>query len=606
MSNGRSLPSIPIGKDAVKRAGGQNPGKGWAEERMSVRKLIIDDAESSMIYSGSWTTGSTVTATTHEYDSTYHRSGTTGGSVLFTFQGTGVDVYATLDRPATLGSPAPLFSIDNETPVRFNQTGDIRPDTPTPGAFMTLPRKQTLGFLCGQKPKVANRFLATFQLGRVMDARCATDATSHHPVMRFGDLSQGEHALNITCDRVSSSGPFFYFDFVVVTTSESNAPRYVIVDERDSSVSYTGNWGSSGANNEYDHSTTYSPSTPNGGTATFTFNGEQGFLPLVSVYGTTSSTLNSEDTAHNGFTIDGVDQTIYVGAANTRPMHHNQFLSVTELEAKEHTFVITQLVSRIFYLDYIVYKASNTVQGIEPGSISSSQTVSFGSQTETGSQATSGSQATPGSQSTPGSPNTPGSQATKVSQNEIDTGAVVGGIIGGVALIAIIAIVLFFILRKRQRPQIVIDPPSPMKDAHNITPYRIIEAQSLGDGVSSNAGSGSPPGSAGLGASGAAANAAYYPWLDGDNTFNADSQQRKYNSSRSDSLGVSNVSAGRPNEVVVHLTSQPLPPGLASPHSSVYTPTTVYSSGTTSRGEKAGYSRSRATSPREPPPYTAN
>jgi hypothetical protein len=66
---------------------------------MSSKRLIVDDADPAMVYSGSWTTGTTLSVITNEYDSTYHRSGTIGDSVLFTFQG---EVYfrSTFIRPA--------------------------------------------------------------------------------------------------------------------------------------------------------------------------------------------------------------------------------------------------------------------------------------------------------------------------------------------------------------------------------------------------------------------------------------------------------------------------------------------------------------------------
>jgi hypothetical protein len=54
---------------------------------MSSKRLIVDDADPAMVYSGSWTTGTTLSVITNEYNSTYHRSGTIGDSVLFTFQG---------------------------------------------------------------------------------------------------------------------------------------------------------------------------------------------------------------------------------------------------------------------------------------------------------------------------------------------------------------------------------------------------------------------------------------------------------------------------------------------------------------------------------------
>ncbi|PVF96525.1 hypothetical protein CPB86DRAFT_786885 [Serendipita vermifera] len=512
---------------------------------MSVRRLIVDDADPAMIYSGSWTTGTAVSVYTNEYNSTYHRSGTIGDSVLFTFQGTGIDVYATLDRPATIGAPGPLFTIDNKAPVRFNETGDVLPELPT-------------------------------------------DTTSHHLVMRYDGLSQGEHTLNITADRVSSSGPFFYFDFVVVTTNDDNAPGYVIVNDRETSISYIGDWGQSGAENEFEHTTRISPSGTNSGSATFIFNGTE-----VAVYGATSGSSTASETAQIGFTIDGIAQPTFMGTADTNAMRHNPFLRVKDLDPKEHTLVITQLASKVFFIDYLVYKTSNA----EP-------------------------------------------ETTAPPAKKTNTGAIVGGVVGGVALIAIITIVLFFVLRKRQRRENGTNQAPPMKGAPSVTPYTFNQAPSPGagggvmgvpyGGYPSNPGSSSPPGTGSLGSSGAINAygnpnarvnmgygvgpeqdrnaAAYYHRFEGYNNANPQ-QQQMHHHSRSLSNDQSFI-AGRPGEAVPPIQQQ-LPQGAMSPQSSMYTPSTVYSGvaeNPASRGEKSGFSGSRGTIPREPaaPPYTAN
>ncbi|PVF96528.1 hypothetical protein CPB86DRAFT_860151 [Serendipita vermifera] len=540
------------------------------DQKMSVRKLIVDDADPAMVYSGSWTTGTTRSATTNEYNVTYHLPGAQGDSVLFTFEGTGVDVYATLNSPATIGTLGPLFTIDDGTPVRFNETGDIHTASPT-------------------------------------------NPASHVLVMRFYSLSQGQHTLNITFDRFALTRPFFYFDFVVVTTNDMNASGYVIVDDKDPSISYTGDWRQSPQNTtDYERSMMYTPAGINDLSASFTFTGTEvtvfGAMPGIYPY-----TLNV------GFTIDGVEQSARnIDTANIDVMRHSRFLLTTGLEAKEHTLVITQRSTDVmFYLDYITYKASTVEQNADPGSTPSAQTTST---SQTGSRSRSTSPSSSGTQVTSG----PRDASTP--QKKTDTGLIVGGVIGGVALIAIALIVLFLLRRKRQPREKRADQAPRMKDAHGVTPYTMKKAPGRGgrsgvekttygghpshsrsastpEGVSSggmvNAHGGNPNGrvSSGYGVVPGQDRTAspHYPWLGGNNLANT-SQQQVYYHPRSSSLDFSrdpNFRAAGPSGV-----AQP-GQGFMPRHSS------LDASGARPRAvEKASYPR--ATNTNEPPPYVDN
>ncbi|PVF95125.1 hypothetical protein CPB86DRAFT_764620 [Serendipita vermifera] len=317
---------------------------------MSVRRLIFDDADPAMVYSGSWTTGTTLSQNTNEYNSTYHRSGTVGDSVLFTFEGTGIDVYATLDHPATQGAPSPLFTMDNGSPVRFDTSS-----------------------LSGND-----------------------NVTSHYAVMRYNDLSQGEHTLDITVEGVSPSGPYFYFDFAVVTTNDLDAPGYVIVDDQDRDIFYDNTWVTEIG--ESDFRNTVSTVAGRDSVCTLTFNGTE-----VAVYGTITPSTNSTAVARIGFMIDGKMGDTFNGPPDLRGVHHIQFLHATDLKPRDNTLIMNQLGSKGFALDYIVYKTTNYV-----------------------------------------------STTRSQSHKKTNTGAIVGGVVGGVAFIAILAIAAFVILRRRQ------------------------------------------------------------------------------------------------------------------------------------------------------------
>ncbi|PVF96526.1 hypothetical protein CPB86DRAFT_827141 [Serendipita vermifera] len=484
---------------------------------MSVRRLIVDDVDPTMIYSGTWTNGTTVSTSTNEYNSTHHRSGTIGDSVLFKFQGIGIEVYATLDRPATFGVPSPLFTIDNRRPVRFNETGDVLPEVPT-------------------------------------------DTTSHYVVGRFDGLSQGEHILNITVDNVSSSGPFFFFDFMVVTTNDLEAPGYVIIDDREAPISYytyTEDWGQSGAGNEFEHTTTYSPSGPDSGVAMFTFNGTE-----VAVYGATSSTTSER--AQIGFEIDGVDWNSFIINANSS---HSQLLQATRLGRSEHTLVITQLASEVFYLDYLVYKTLNAEPEVVP--VVDPDACGY----------------------------------TPSNSPPISIGGVVAG---AICLWIILSVVLYFIVRKCRRLMKRTDQTPPIKNADDLPPYTLNQGANTGSDEGINI--------YGVGAERDEPLPAYYPRPEVYNTLNADSQQQQGpHHSEGGIMGLSspNVTTGRPGEIA-QPTQQLLPPGLVFPDSPLKTPSTLYSGGTgetTSRGEESGYPRpspTTITGESPAPPYTVN
>lgn len=362
---------------------------------MSFRRLIIDDADPAMVYSGSWTTGTTLSSTSNEYNSTYHRSGTNGDSVFITFEGTSIEIFASLDTVRTKGTPGPLFRLDNGPPTRLNETGVIQ-----------------LGIPNGIEP--------------------------HIVVMRYNNLIQARHTLNITVDQVSNNGPFFYFDYVAITTNNLDASGYVIVDDRDGGWTYTGgSWGQNGVQEEFQGTTMQPPRGANTGSATYKFNGTD-----LTVYGTAGP--SGTTTAQIGFAIDGNAQQSYSAPANAPAIFHIPWLRANSLEPREHTLTMTQLGDSDWFLDCLVYKS------------------------DTGK----------------GNPNIPGSNDVRATSGGggggTNKGVIIGATIAGIVGLLAIGAIIYLLLRNRRRRtefgekgRDPIDEPDPRHPhPHNIEPFQ--------------------------------------------------------------------------------------------------------------------------------------
>jgi hypothetical protein len=144
--------------------------------------------------------------------------------------GTGISVYGTLDTPSSNGLPNVAFGIDGQTPTSLNST-----------SYVTL-----------NDPNIAN---------------------SHVLLYRSPVLAKGQHTLSVKTGTPTHPAALLYVDFLTVSTSSDTASGDIIVDDRDLSIAYTGTWIPHGQSNEYNDTTQESPDTPNGGTATFKFNG---------------------------------------------------------------------------------------------------------------------------------------------------------------------------------------------------------------------------------------------------------------------------------------------------------------------------------------------
>jgi hypothetical protein len=185
----------------------------------------------------------------------------------------------------------------------------------------------------------------------------------------------------------------------------------------------------------------------------------------VYVYGTTDNARFSGQ-SKIGFELDGSPSgQDYSNPADWGSTLHNLFYSAKNLENKNHVVKITSLNDTPWYLDYVVY-STNSAQ-TDPSQTNSSQTNS--SQTnssQTNSSQTNSSQTNPSQTNLPqanssqiNSPHANSSQTDSsqiagtspdVSAKKTDTGVIVGGAIGGVALVGVLLLLAFLLLRRRR------------------------------------------------------------------------------------------------------------------------------------------------------------
>lgn len=195
---------------------------------MSKKTVIIDDANATISYSGNWTPLGPLTDTSHEYNDTIHRGDTNGQSLSYTFSGTGISVYGSLDQPARKGLPGVEFKIDDMDPRQINSTPPL-----------------------------------TYELDKLR---------TRIPLWKSPNLSDQSHNITITVTNATENGPYFYFDFFAIETNRDSVAGRVLFDDRDDAMQYVPEWKNNGIPSEYMGTTSECPGK--GSTATFTFNGK--------------------------------------------------------------------------------------------------------------------------------------------------------------------------------------------------------------------------------------------------------------------------------------------------------------------------------------------
>ncbi|KAJ7615642.1 hypothetical protein DFH06DRAFT_1013336 [Mycena polygramma] len=189
-------------------------------------------------------------------------------------------------------------------------------------------------------------------------------------------------------------------------------PNTAIIDDRDPLVHYAGAWIAAGASSEFNATTMFSEQA--GSTASLAFVGTS-----VTVYGTVAA-RNLSPQASWSFVVDGSISGTYTPPNNMTADIHHQPLS-GDLTPGTHTLVVTAENDQPAWADYFLV-TPNPAGFVPPSSSSASASASFS--------------ASPSVTLAPSHKSTP-------------VGAIVGPIVGVLALIALAAFI--FVCRRRRR-----------------------------------------------------------------------------------------------------------------------------------------------------------
>jgi len=233
-----------------------------------------------------------------------------------------------------------------------------------------------------------------------------------------------------------------------------SGPR--IVDDRDISVVYSvDQWAQAGIQPEYASTSTITNSR--GAVAKVTFSGTQ-----INVYGTIAE-LGSSAAPSSSYSIDGGKERKFVPSQGTKALYQQLFFQSRILPSGPHTLIITNKVDNdMFSLDYFVIDQftapSNTSSTIPLPSAATAST--FAGRIPSTVDPTQ-SQPTPSlvpvtDPSSPDSSTTSTATAagTKNSNHRSQTGKIVGGLFGGLILLALVAAAIFMLVKRRRGPKI--------------------------------------------------------------------------------------------------------------------------------------------------------
>ncbi|KAJ7047086.1 hypothetical protein C8F04DRAFT_1248118 [Mycena alexandri] len=246
----------------------------------------------------------------------------------------------------------------------------------------------------------------------------------HHQVLWASpSLANGTHTLVITQTEAQATG-VIYLDYIMYETTSDTAGAY-FVDDGDPRIVYTPSWTQAGA--EYDFLHTTHGSNAAGDSFLFTFQGKS-----ISFYGdinngTVGQVLNASMSIDKGPPVFFVPP-IQPAAVTSNNLIYNS----GDLSDGTHTLVVTAENAHPVWFDYLLVTPNS------PGySVSGSPT--------------SGSTSTGSAPSGSSTASSLGSNSSTL-KKKTPIGAIVGPVIGVLALVAIAAL-LFFWCRRRRQPR---------------------------------------------------------------------------------------------------------------------------------------------------------
>ncbi|KAH8828588.1 hypothetical protein DL96DRAFT_1011456 [Flagelloscypha sp. PMI_526] len=350
--------------------------------------VILDDRAAQIIYSTAppWTDAGTFP----DWHQTSRQPKSEGASFEMTFQGTSVEVLGVLHSPGTDGGFPNIPVISS-----FSVDG---------GAVTNFTGPSTLA-----KPTFFNSFFAASNL----------DATKNH-TLKWTQANNGS----------------IFLDAIIYDASSAFTPQQdtnYVVDQGDSRVQYAGSWTDLNSDQVFKGGLKFGRKT--GDNISFKFNGS-----AIAMYGKldplgAANTEGQIPTASTfvTYTVDSITPIKASYPIPTSAVYGDQLFLFNNLASnQEHTFTMKLENDQPIYVDYFIVSPVGKELPSKSDLFKTAQqnAISNGSGSGTSTSPTSSSSAGAGS-------------------SKFNIGAIVGGVVGGLAIIALS--VLFFLLHRRKR-----------------------------------------------------------------------------------------------------------------------------------------------------------
>ncbi|PFH48040.1 hypothetical protein AMATHDRAFT_6166 [Amanita thiersii Skay4041] len=358
-------------------------------------QIVIDDTNTNIVYSGNWFSA----GSTSELNSTTHGTTTGGTRATVIFKG--------------------MFGIDG---FYFSFLSSAHAGRVLTGSYISC--FGTIGS-AGSNPVFPN---ATFAIdgGTPVVFQSVPQPTNNLYKQLFyqsGPLTDDQHTLALTFTADKANFWLDYFTTTPSTKTTSQNMRLVKVDDNDSIVQYSGTWTRDDAPNDFQSSSHLTQTS--GSQASLTF-----FGTSIAAFGRVQNTTQGTDLPAATFSIDNGDPVAYnpVSPNQNSTLYQVLVYRSPELSLGQHTLTLQARDNNPLLIDFFMYAQPDNLPSSVAGGVGVTST---GSATNTASPSNNGS--------------------------DVPVGAIVGGVVAGVLGVLVLAIVAFWLWRKKTRS----DPPLP-------------------------------------------------------------------------------------------------------------------------------------------------
>ncbi|KJA18666.1 hypothetical protein HYPSUDRAFT_205192 [Hypholoma sublateritium FD-334 SS-4] len=380
---------------------------------MAITVITIDDRSPEIKYKGFWTQGG---RPGDEFNGTTTWTNSAKSIATIQFWGSQISVFGTIPANGSALSPTTSYSIDNGTPQvvskvqnavtqfqhLFFQSNDLPPSNHTliitnlvPGGYFYLDFVNITNTTT--TPTMAPAELISSFLTKSTISASSSSWISVSPTP--------------SVDPLSSPLP-------TPIPSSSTAPGLTIIDDRNPSFSYHGNWQEGSMSSDVDGTFTWTNTS--GSSVLISFAGIQ-----INVYGSTPNVMDGF-ALNASYSIDGMPPRIYRAGEQQTGLPSPQLLFQSdELDSGNHTLCIENLTEGGDYvLDYAAISVGNFTLSPSLSAANSAATSVETSMTPIA--------------------------ASSTSTSSSETGPIVGGVIGGLGLIALLVIGSLILKRCRK------------------------------------------------------------------------------------------------------------------------------------------------------------